>query len=91
MNDNKQGVPTPIEMAETVSNQMTLHPDFYKEENREMLFDFIYALNEVLMSKFENGELESHKIEDNNLQKLTTFGNERLNEQIKRFKDITNI
>lgn len=47
--------PSPYEMAEKVSENLNLHPEFL--ENEYAFRDFVEALYEVLMSKADSGEI----------------------------------
>lgn len=75
-------MPEPDEMADIVSKQIKLHPDYFKAENAGALEEFFVYLKEMLTVDNESNQM----FPDAESDKFLKIGDERLNESIEKLK-----
>lgn len=75
-------MPEPEEMADIVSKQIKLHPDYFKSENAGALEEFFDYLREMLTVDNETRQI----FPDSEKEKLLKIDDEQLNESVKKIK-----
>jgi hypothetical protein len=76
-------MPEPYEMAEIVSKQIRLHPDYFKIENNGALEEFLDALREILTINNE----EDRYFPDSRQGRDLTISDVQMNEQLEGDQD----
>jgi len=75
-------MPEPDEMADIVSKQIKLHPDYFKPENAGALDEFFEYLKEMLSVDNESDQL----FPDDEKDKFLNVSDNQLNESVKKIK-----
>lgn len=75
-------MPEPVEMADIVSKQIKLHPDYFKIENTGALEEFFDHLRELLMVDNETDQM----FPDSRSEKFLKIDEPQLNESVEKLK-----